>query len=223
MSWVRLLQLCSPALPVGAYSYSQGLEWAIEAGWVKDVATAEQWIGEVFVFSMASFELPLLADLLRAWRADNAARVLALNELYLASRETRELYEESRQMGYSALHLIEDLGWGSSWQRARLLLLPEVAFPTAWALAASSLDVDIAAAVQGYAYAWLENQVMAALKTVPLGQVAGQRLLAELGGRVPACVERALHLDEAEWCNLAPGLAMASSRHETQYSRLFRS
>jgi urease accessory protein len=222
---VRLLQLASPALPVGAYTYSQGLEWAVEAGLVKDEAGVEAWVGDVLACSIASFEAPLVGRLMAAWTAGEVGEVARLNADFLASRETAELRAETEQMGYSCARLLLGLeafatvpGWA-----ARLAAVEGPAFPCGWSCAAAAWRIPPAMALTAYLWAWLENQVMAAVKAVPLGQSAGQHLLATLGARIPALVEAALILPEEAWSNYTPGLALASSRHETQYSRLFRS
>ncbi len=222
---VRLLQLASPALPVGAYTYSQGLEWAVECGAVRDEAGAARWIGDLLSHGAGRFEAPLLARLVQAWAVGEDAEVARLNDDFICSRETSELRAETLQMGYSLVRLLTELdafaglpGW-----RERLRGIDSPAFPTAWAAAAAAWNIDAGAALAAYLWAWLENQVMAAVKAVPLGQSAGQRLLAGLGARVPELAAAALVLPEAEWSNFTPGLAIASSRHETQYTRLFRS
>lgn len=222
---VRLLQLASPALPVGAYTYSQGLEWAVESGAVRTEADAAAWIGNLLQWSLARFEAPLLACQLAAWTAGDDAEVARLNDDFLASRETAELRAETVQMGWSLVRLLSELdafaalpGW-----RARLLAIDTPCFPSAWSAAAAAWQVPGDQALAAYLWAWAENQVMAAVKAVPLGQSAGQRLLAALGQRVPPLVEAACNLPEAQWSNYTPGLAIASSRHETQYTRLFRS
>lgn len=222
---LRLLQLASPALPVGAYTYSQGLEWAVESGVVSREADAAAWIGDLLEWSVARFEAPLLASQLAAWACGEDGEVARLNDDFLASRETAELRAETLQMGWSLVRLLTELdafaalpGW-----RARLLALDTPCFPTAWSAAAAAWQVPADQALAAYLWAWAENQVMAALKAVPLGQSAGQRLLAMLGERIPALVGQALELPEARWSNYTPGLAIASSRHETQYTRLFRS
>ncbi|MDX5445818.1 MAG: urease accessory protein UreF [Zoogloeaceae bacterium] len=222
---IRLLQLVSPTLPVGAYTYSQGLEWAVECGTARDEAGTARWIGDALAHNLARFEAPLVAALLQAWRDGDDARVAELNADFNASRETMELRAETVQMGWSLVRLLTELdafaalpGW-----RERLLAIEEPAFPTAWTAAAAAWGVDHEQAVAAYLWAWLENQVMAAVKAVPLGQSAGQRLLATLGERIPALAAQAVALPECEWSNFNPGLAIASSRHETQYTRLFRS
>ena len=222
---LRLLQLASPALPVGAYTYSQGLEWAVESGLVRTEAQAAAWIGELLEWSLARFEAPLLARQLAAWSQGDDTEVARLNDDFLASRETAELRAETVQMGWSLVRLLAELdafasipGW-----RARLLAIEAPCFPTVWSAAAAAWQIPADQALAAYLWAWAENQVMAAVKAVPLGQSAGQRLLATLGARIPALAEGALALPEAAWSNYTPGLAIASSRHETQYTRLFRS
>ena len=207
MSLAKLLQLASPTLPVGAYSYSGGLEAACEAGVVSDAASAERWIGDVLEFSVARMEAPIVFRMMKdkEW-----------NEVFLASRETAELRAETVQMGYSLNRLFEDLGLGE-------VPVEEPSFPAAFAYAAAQWKIEPEAALQAYLWAWLENQVMAAVKAVPLGQTDGQRILLSLGSLLPSLVEKAKSLKEEDLGNFVPGLAMLSSKHETQYSRIFRS
>lgn len=220
----RLLQLASPTLPIGAYTYSQGLEWAIEDGSVRDEASAQAWIGGVLRHALGDFEAPLVAAAQRAWATPEVARAVRLNALFVASRETAELRAETLQMGYSFRRLLHELPeFAGTPTLAALDELNEIAFPTAWAAVAAAWRIAEADALTAYLWSWCENQTMAALKAVPLGQSAGQRLLLALGGELDAIVARALTLPEDDWSNYAPGLAIASSRHETQYSRLFRS
>jgi urease accessory protein len=211
MSLARLLQLASPALPVGAYSYSQGLEAAIEAGIVTDAASAESWIGDVLQFSVASLEAPLLYRMMT--EPESAA---ALNALFLATRETAELRAETAQMGHSLRLLLAEF-------EADAPAMDELAYPTAFAAAVLQWKLDPKEALVAYLWAWLENQVMAAVKAVPLGQTAGQKILLSLGARLETLAADAPSTREEQWSNFTPGLALLSSRHETQYSRLFRS
>jgi urease accessory protein len=204
MSLAQLLQLASPTLPVGAYSYSQGLEAAVEAGIVKDAASAEAWIADALSFSVGRFEAPVL------WRMMQGE---ALNDFFLASRETAELRAETLQMGHSLKKLVEDLGLGS-------VPLEGPAYPAVYAFAVECMQLDRRAALIAYLWSWLENQVMAAVKAVPLGQTAGQKILLALGARLSDIARQA---ESAEPANFAPGLAVLSALHETQYSRLFRS
>lgn len=210
-SLLRLLQLASPTLPVGAYSYSQGLESAIDAGIVTDAASAQQWISDVLEFSIARLEAPLLLRM-----SNTPANIEALNAQLLASRETAELRAETVQMGYSLNRLLPSLG-------VEPLAFDEPSFPAAFATAVNAWRIDAHVALQAYLWSWLENQVMAAVKAVPLGQTDGQRMLLALADRIPGIVDRAGALRDDDIGSFAPGFAILSSKHETQYSRLFRS
>src|SRR5258706_7465892 len=207
MSLARLLQLASPTLPVGAYSYSGGLEAAIEEGLVHDAASAERWIGNVLEFAMARMEAPMLFRMMKSqpW-----------NEAFLASRETAELRAETVQMGYSLNRLLQDLGLGT-------VPADEPSFPAAFAYAASQWKIEPEAALQAYLWAWLENQVMAAVKAIPLGQTDGQKILLSLGNGLELLVRNIARMKDEDIGNFLPGLTLMSARHETQYSRLFRS
>lgn len=220
----RLLQLASPALPVGAYTYSQGLEWAVESGVVADEITAACWIGDLLRHGIGRYEAPLVSALMHAWSADQRVQIIRLNAEFLASRETAELRAETLQMGYSLLRLVAD--WRDP-DLARIVDtlagVDEVAFPVGWTGVAVAWQLAPEAALTAYLWSWAENQVMAALKAVPLGQASGQRLLAGLGRLLPEVVAHALQLPETQWSNFTPALAIACACHETQYSRLFRS
>ena len=196
----RLLQLASPTLPVGAYSYSGGLEAAIEAGIVHDAASAQRWIGDVLEHSVLRMEAPLLARMIdepdERW-----------NEMLLASRETAELRAETVQMGASLNRLLRDLGVDPCEYE-------EPSYPAVYAQAVRAWGIARDDALTAYLWAWLENQVIAAVKAVPLGQTDGQRMLLFLSRNFSM---------ESDLGNFTPGLAILSSRHETQYSRLFRS
>lgn len=218
---IRLLQLASPTLPVGAYSYSQGLEAAVEAGIVRDAATASAWIGDVIQIALVSMEAPVLLRLVSAWNDADEAAARRWNEEFIASRETSELRAETLQMGYSMRNLLRDLGLVAP--DSPFAAMEEVAYPTAYAFAVSAWKIDAGEALQAYLFAWIENQVLAAVKAIPLGQTDGQRLILELSQRIAAAVETARSLPDEDLANFAPGLALLSSRHETQYSRLFRS
>jgi urease accessory protein len=210
MSLARLLQLASPTLPVGAYSYSQGLEAAIEAGVVKDNATAQEWIADVLELSMARMEVQVLRAMIGEM---SAARRQALNDFFVATRETAELRAETLQMGQALAKLLLELEIP--------VTVEKPAFPTSFAFAVRHWKIEPRDAVVAYLWSWLENQVMAAVKAVPLGQTAGQKILLSLGSKLEGLAS--LEVEEASWSNLVPGLAYLSARHETQYSRLFRS
>ncbi len=219
----RMLQLASPALPVGAYSYSQGLEAAVEAGLVRDAESAGRWIGDALRLSLARFEAPLWCRLHAAWVACDYAAVRRLDAWFCATRETAELRAETLQMGYSLRRLCAELDGFEAAPLAALGAMDEVAFPTVHAFAAAQWDLPASEALVGYLWSSLENQVMAALKAVPLGQTDGQKLLLRLGAALASIAEEAAAGEDGLLANFAPGLAIASCQHETQYSRLFRS
>lgn len=219
----RLLQLASPALPVGAYSYSQGLEAAVEAGVVDDANSAGGWISDVLTLSMAQMEGPVLLRLHDAWHADDFTAVAHWNDWFLAGRETAELRAETLQMGYSLTRLLGDLIDKNTFKIKCLRDITEVTFPAAYSAATAHWQIDREDALVAYLWSWLENQVMAAVKAVPLGQTDGQKILLRLGGQLPATATRIAALSDEAMGNFTPGLALLSSRHETQYSRLFRS
>jgi urease accessory protein len=218
---VRLLQLASPTLPVGSYTYSQGLEWAVEFGDVQDEATTLKWIEGLLTQVIGQYEVPLLAALITAWDGGDQNAAKHLNEEFLASRETAELRAETVQMGYSLRYLATEIP--DLQVHPAVYEMDKIAYPTIWAAWASAWQIPGPAAVQAFVWSWCESQVMAAIKTVPLGQSAGQRLLIKLGASIPAIVLAGFELPQDAWNNFAPGYALACCSHETQYTRLFRS
>lgn len=219
----RLLQLASPMLPVGAYSYSQGLEWAINSGEVIDIESSKQWIGDVLSIYYANFELPVLLRLYKAWQQMDGPQIHYWDEYYQAGRDSSEALAETRQMAYSLLRLQRDL---ATWPPQIVLLsgsLQQPAFPTIYSVSALCWEIALDDMLHAYAWSFLENQVSAVMKTVPLGQVAGQRILSELAMTLPALVDQAIQLPDDDIQNFCPALSIAGCRHETQYSRLFRS
>jgi urease accessory protein len=218
-----LLHLASPALPIGAYSYSQGLEAAIEAHLVHDADSARDWIASGLANVLARGELPFLAHQLARWRAHDAAALADADGEFIASRETAELRRETEQMGWSLKQLCVSLEWGDAARLATLAAMAPISQPTAFAFAAAAHDVADDAALAAYAFSWAENQAAAALKAVPLGQLAGQRIIVALRGAIDAAVTRALATPPEGINTFAPQLGILSVRHESQYSRLFRS
>lgn len=217
---LRLLQLASPTLPVGAYSYSQGLEWAVSAGWVSDEGSLEFWLREQLEHSIGGVDLPILARLYDAVRRDDAAAQASWSEQLIALRETRELVADDCARGKALARLLRDLGvaGAEAW-----LARERVPFAAPMALAAVTWEIPLPACAYAYAWGWLENQVLAGVKLVPLGQVAGQRLLLGVSPRIPEVCTQALQRSDDEIGGMLPIVAVASSLHETQYTRLFRS
>ncbi len=222
-SLLHLLQLCSPSLPVGAYSYSQGLEAAMESGHVRDETSARAWIAYMLAHVVAHFEAPISWRLLQAFAARDAHAVSYWTDLFLASRDSAEFRAETVQMGYSLGKLLPELTPQATDVLALLAAQPEIPFPTALAAAAVALDVPPGDALTGMLFSWAENQVLACVKSVPLGQVAGQRMLLSLRPQIEQAADVARTLDDDELSNWSPGLSLLSMQHEVQYSRLYRS
>jgi len=219
LALLRLFHLVSPALPVGAYAYSQGLEYAVHAGWVHDHDSTFDWLQGLVRHGLGTLDLALLARLHAAWSCDDATAVQRCNDQLIAARETAELRAEERHLGSAlAKVLIElQLSDASAWQRR------DTAFATLFSLAAVRWGVAAVPCLSGYAWAWCENQVLAAVKLVPLGQSAGQRLLHRLTDLLPPIVARALELPDEVVGTGALSQGLAAALHESQYSRLFRS
>ena len=215
---LHLLQFASPALPIGGYSYSQGLEAAIEQGLVTDAASARTWIAGYLDDVMATWDAPLLWRLMQAFGAGDQETVALWSERFIASRDTFELRAESIQMGYSLVRLVAELGVADVSG-----LGDEVALPTAFACAVVALDIAPSDALLAWLFSWAENQVLVCVKSVPLGQVAGQRLLLSLRADIEQAARVAQTLPDDAMSNWAPGLSMLSMQHEVQHGRLYRS
>ncbi len=220
---LQLMWLASPALPVGGFSYSEGLEAAIEAGTVRDEDSARTWLLAQLGLTQARAELPLMAAGWRAWRRHDTARIVELNDWVRHTRETTELRLQTEQMGRSMAEWLRQRHGGEPRVAALLALSPAPCWPLAFALAALLAGGPLRESLLAFGFGWSENMVQAALKAVPLGQSAGQRLLGALAEALPAAVDAAIAMPDAERQSFAPMLAIVSARHETQYSRLFRS
>lgn len=218
----RLLQLASPMLPVGAYAYSQGLEWAIESKIVIDAKTTASWVADAIELYLSRFELPVLLRMRKAWDKKDTEALKYWNKFYCAGRDTMESRAETLQMGYSLVRLLDDIDLDTGSVMLLERFVP-VSFPLAYACATSVWNIPIHSSLHAFLWSWVENQVSAAMKTVPLGQVAGQRMLLEISAKIPAAVKVGAAIEDDELSNFAPGLSIAGSQHETQYSRLFRS
>lgn len=224
--FAELLRLSSPALPIGGFSYSQGLESAVELGIVTTEDTAGQWIEETLHTVMTQCDATLWALLFRAWREQDINAVGKWNQWYYATRETAEAREETTQMAISLMQLVQSLGWGSHTAQRLLNELDSPCFPAVHAYAVAARDLPQAPGLMAFLYAWVENQVTAAIKIIPLGQTAGQRLLSALIPQLDAAVDAAIQAADIESpriLTLAPQYAIVAARHESQFSRLFRS
>lgn len=218
---LQLLRLASPGLPIGGYSYSQGMETALDLGLVHDETTARHWLADLLAGPLSQFDGAMLATCCRAAAGGNVAELQRLNAQLLASRDSREQVLESTQMGYSLRQLLLGLPEGGDaalWPAGEALSLP-----VAWALAARCLQLPGQQALEAWLWGWLENQIMVLMKAMPMGQSAGQRLISSLLPELATAAARAWQLPQDDISNFAPLYAWVAQKHETQYSRLFRS
>jgi len=218
-----LLRLASPQLPIGGYSYSQGLEMAVESGRVNDSDSARRWIADQLLLNLARFEAPLLLAHCVAAQEEHWCELLQRCEEHRASRETRELHLESRQMGYSLQQLLNGLPELDTSARVFLAQHPEPHLALGWALAARAWRISPQDALAAWLWSWLENQLAVLMKTLPLGQQAAQRLTSELLPLLQQAQHNATHINPEHMGSAVFGLSLACMAHERQYSRLFRS
>ncbi|HEX4234760.1 MAG TPA: urease accessory UreF family protein [Caldimonas sp.] len=220
---LQLIRLASPSLPVGGFSYSEGIEAAVEASLVRDEASARSWLLDQLELGIGRSELPVTARALAAWRRDDRKAVVRWNDWFATTRETSELRRQTEQMGRSLAIWLRQGDAGDARVAALEALTPAPTWPIAFALAAAGSAAGPRAVLASLAAGWAENTTQAALKAVPLGQAAAQRILAAIAAAIPAAVDRALAMAAAEMQAFAPMLAILSAKHEEQYSRLFRS
>ncbi|WP_373543026.1 urease accessory protein UreF [Chamaesiphon sp.] len=218
---LTLLQLTSPALPVGAYSYSEGLETLVDRGSISAVGDLQLWLIESLAIGAISLEVAIL---IRAYRAEcqgDRDMVMYWNQWLSATRETAELQQQNWQMGRSLLKLLQDLYPRADWSGWSMTADWNLAI--VFARAAQLAQIDESTATLGYLHSWASNMVSAGVKLIPLGQTAGQQLLLQLAEPIATCAARARDLPDDRLFCCSWGLALASMAHETQYSRLFRS
>lgn len=219
LALLGLLQLVSPALPIGGFAWSQGLESALELGWVCDEHSLGDWVEGVLEDGPGHTELPVMVRLMEAWRQGDEMALAHWDRWLAACRETRELAEEERQLGASLKRLIDSL---QLWPK-QPSLPPGAGYTTAFSAVAVIRGIETRQALLGFAWNWLENQLAVACKAMPLGHTAAQRLVERMRPELIRCIDKALVLEDDQLGPALPGLALASAQHETQYSRLFRS
>ena len=221
-SLLQLIWLASPALPVGGFSYSEVFESAVERAGIATESLASDWLNDQLHLTLARGDLAVMAQAIPAWRKSDLQRLAQLNDWVLQTRETSELRLQAEQMGRSLLDWLRNHDDANPAHIAACARM-QPTYPVAFSLAASQTAAPVRDCLLAYAFGWAENMMQAAIKSVPLGQSAGQRILARLARDIPAAVEAALQLPDSERQAFSPMLAILSAQHETQYSRLFRS
>ena len=221
-SLLQLMWLASPALPIGGFSYSECFEAAVDTAKVTTEQEAASWLLDQLHLSLSRADLAVIAQAVPAWQQGDHARIAALNAWVLQTRESSELRAQTEQMGRSLLEWLRNHTTASAAQIETLAAL-QPTYPLAFALAASSTGAALRDGLLSYAYGGAENMVQAAIKSVPLGQSAGQRILSALSAEIPAAIDHALALTDDARQAYSPMLAILSAQHEIQYSRLFRS
>ncbi len=224
-SFLQLMWLASPALPIGGFSYSEGLEAAINAALVTTEAEAAGWLVQQLHLTQSRGDMAVIAQAMPAWKSTDLARIASLNQWVRVTRETSELRLQTEQMGRSLTEWLKNRYADDTTLLApiRWLAAQDASYPIAFSFAAHCTGATPRDALLAYAFGWAENMVQAAIKAVPLGQSAGQRILARLTSEIPAAVEYALALPDNARQAFSPMLAILSAQHEHQYSRLFRS
>jgi len=220
LSLLKLLQLSSPTLPVGAFAYSQGLESAIESGFIKESKALRVWLIDSLTLSLKNGDLPIFFRLYKAWENDDIDKVMHWNQTLRAQRETSELRSEDHHLGLALARLLKDLDIAEA---EILHKKGDLCFITLFTLAANKWNIEMEQAANGFIWSWLDNQIAAAIKLVPLGQTDGQKVLSDLLPEIPKIIEEGFAIGDDEIGASLPMTAILSSQHETQYSRLFRS
>lgn len=217
---LRLMQLTSTNLPIGGFTYSQGLEWAVEAGWVSNLIQTQQWLQLQIENNLLYCDIPLLARFYHCCEEHDLKKFNYWDKFLLSNRETAELRNEEKQRGKALSQLVNKLCGGINRQWLNVISHNSIA---GWAWIGFQWQISLSTLQHGWLFNWLESSVMAAIKLVPLGQQSGQLLIFQLAEQIQEVIKQANQLLDEQLGGSSPLLSIASACHETQYSRLFRS
>jgi urease accessory protein len=220
---LNVLRLSSQSLPTGAFSYSQGMEWLVDTRRINDESSVYEWIASILHGPYVNYELPILRELFEAWSIVDHKTIKILNQDYLNSRETFEIQKETLQMGYALREIIHEMNIASDEATEFLTQIDQLTFVTGFSFCSYRTGLSIEEMLMSHVWSFIENQILVAIKAVPLGQSAGQRLLNRIIPLGDSVVSRSMEVSSDNWANFSPLQAISSSKHETQYSRLFRS
>ncbi|MGB3204838.1 MAG: urease accessory protein UreF [Crinalium sp.] len=220
-SLLSLLQLTNSTLPIGAYSYSEGLETLVDFKKINNKETLEHWLNQELHYGAIRLETAVMTRAFTSVKTSNLEKLSYWNKWLTAARETEELRHQSWQMGYSLMRLIQEI------QPETIPIVTACGNPCNYAIAFGLIsaywEIDLFAATLGYLHSWASNLVNAGVKLIPLGQTAGQQIILNLHSNITHAAQEVLNLDDNNLNSCGWGLALASMAHETQYTRLFRS
>ena len=220
LSLLKLMNLMSPTLPIGGFTYSQGIEKAIESNWITDFESAKRWLESQLLINLKFTDLPILMRLYKSVNSKNYKRVTYWSNFLLACRETMELRDEENNRGRSLAKLIESLEKDQAKEWSEILKTNHL---LGYAFLSNVWNISFKKLLLGYSWSWLENQVAASVKIIPLGQTDGQKLLNEIIKKIPNVVKEAEIINDNEIGISQPAFIIASCLHETQYTRIYRS
>jgi urease accessory protein len=229
---LNLLQLASPAMPLGAYSYSEGLETLVYLGIISDRQKLEKWSIDELRYGAMRIDAILMLKAHRFAVRGDLSGLYYWNNWLSAARETKELRQQNWQMGNTLLRLLQELENDRASNTTNCLPAIETIvftfdkccnYAIAFGIAAAYWEIDAEDALVGYLHSWATNAIGAGLKLIPLGQTTGQQILRSIGSQINSVASAILNLDDEGLSSCTWGLSLASCLHETQYTRLFRS
>jgi len=222
-AFYRLMTWLSPAYPIGAFSYSSGIEWAIEAGDITDAKSLKRWLVVMLKFGGGFCDAVLLAHAHHAIEQKDNALLREVGELASAFAPSKERLLETTAQGQAFLTTAREAWACPAFDRLQKVWDGPIALPVAVGVSCAGHGVPLSPAIHVYLQAFMANLISAGVRLIPLGQTEGQRLIAALEPDIAATAQRALKASLEDAGTSAFRADLASMHHETQYTRLFRS